>query len=91
MTKPLIKLLRVLDLVIISKLDFKNKISLGLKVSTKKVEKLTNAKHSLVEKISFEMPDKIFLDAQIDGEYYNFKTNKVEVVIIKSGLEVLTN
>lgn len=79
----------LLDVVIISKLNFKDKINLGLKVITKKVEKFTKAQHSLVEKISFEMPDKIFLDAQIDGEYYNFKTNKIEIVIIKSGLEVI--
>lgn len=81
----------LLDVIIISKLNFRDKIILALKVITKKVENFRKAQHLLLEKISFEMPDKIFLDIQIDGEYYNFKTNKVEVNIIKSGLEVLVD
>lgn len=79
----------LLDVVVISKLNFKDKIIFGMKVITRKVEKFKKAQNSLVEKISFEMPEKIYLDAQIDGEYYNFKTNKVEVEIIKNGLEVI--
>ena len=55
-----------------------------------KIEKFKKAQHTLIENINIEIPEKIFLDTQIDGEFHNFKTNKIEVSIIKSGLEVLT-
>lgn len=80
-----------LDLVIISKLSFINKLSLGMHIVTNKIEKFKKAKHILVQKVNMEMPDKIFLDTQIDGEFYNLKTNKIEVTIVKNGLEVLVD
>lgn len=81
----------LLDVVIVSKLNFIDKMILGMRVMSNKIEKFKKAKHTLIEKLSIEMPDKIFLDTQIDGEYHNLKTNKIEVAIIKSGLEVLIN
>lgn len=81
----------LLDVVIVSKLNFIDKMILVMRVMSNKIEKFKKAKHTLIEKISIEMPDKIFLDTQIDGEYHNLKTNKIEVAIIKSGLEVLIN
>lgn len=80
-----------LDLVVVSKLNFIDKLILGMCVVSNKIEKFKKAKHTLVKKISAEMPEKIFLDTQIDGEFHNLKTNKIEVAIIKSVLEVLTN
>lgn len=57
-------------------------------VLTNKIEKFKKAKHISIEKINIEMPKKIFLDTQIDGELHNLKTNKIEIAIIKSGLSV---
>lgn len=81
----------LLDVVIVSKLNFIDKMILGMRVISNKIEKFKKAQHTLIEKIGIEMPEKIFLDTQIDGEYHKLKTNKIEVVIIKSGLAVLTN
>lgn len=78
-----------LDLVIVPKLSFLDKLTFGVCVLTNRIEKFEKAKHILIEKINIEMPKKIFLDTQIDGELHNLKTNKIEIVIIKNGLEVL--
>lgn len=80
----------LLDLVIVSKLNFFDKLILGMRVVSNKIEKFKKAQHTLIENINTEMPKKIFLDTQIDGEFHNLKTNKIEVSVIKSGLEVLT-
>lgn len=79
-----------LDLVVVSKLNFIDKLILGMCVVSNKIEKFKKAQHTLIENIYIEMPEKIFVDIQIDGEFHNLKTNKIEVSIIKSGLEVLT-
>jgi diacylglycerol kinase (ATP) len=79
----------LLDLVIVSKVNFFDKLILGMCVASNKIEKFKKVQHTLIEKISIEIPEKIFLDTQIDGEFHNLKTNKIEVAIIKSGLEVL--
>ena len=39
--------------------------------------------------MSIKIPNKINTDIQIDGEYYNIKTNKIDVSIIKNGLEII--
>ncbi|OXB10219.1 hypothetical protein B0A81_04215 [Flavobacterium plurextorum] len=78
-----------LDLVIVPKLSFLDKLTFGVCVLTNTIEKFKKAKHILIEKINIEMPKKIFLDTQIDGELHNLKTNKIEIAIIKNGLEVL--
>jgi diacylglycerol kinase (ATP) len=79
-----------LDLVVVSKLNFIDKLILGICVVSNKIEKFKKAQHTLIENINIEIPEKIFLDTQIDGEFHNLKTNKIEVSVIKSGLEVLT-
>lgn len=53
-------------------------------VLSNKVEKFKNAQHSLIQKMSIKIPNKINTDIQIDGEYYNIKTNKIDVSIIKT-------
>ncbi len=79
----------LLDLVIIPKLNLFDKLILGMRVISNKFEKFKKAQHTLIKKINIEIPEKIFLDTQIDGEYYNLKTNKIEVAIITNGLEVM--
>lgn len=78
-----------LDMILIPKLNFLDKLRLGMAVITKKIERFKEAQHSLVQKVSIELPENIFTDVQIDGEYYNLKTNKIEVEIIKNSLVVL--
>lgn len=78
-----------LDLVIVSKLNFINKLMLGMYVLLNKVEKFKKAQHILVQKMCIEIPNKKVIDIQIDGEHYNLKTNNINISIIKNGLEII--
>ena len=78
-----------LDLVMVSKLGFIDKLNLGIHVLSKKVEKFKKAEHLLIQKLSIEIPNNIGTDIQIDGEYHNMRTNKIDVSIIRNGLEII--
>lgn len=78
-----------LNLVLIPKISLIDQIKLGLHVISKKSEVFKMAQHSLIENIAIELPEKIFIDIQLDGEYYNLKTNKINVSVIKNGLEIV--
>jgi diacylglycerol kinase (ATP) len=79
----------VLDMVIIPELSFIEKLLLGFNVLRNSIEKFKKAKHYLVNEVRIEMPLKIFIDAQIDGEQHNIKANVITVGIIPNGLKVL--
>lgn len=78
-----------LDLVKVSKLGFIDKLVLGMYVLSNKIEKFKKAEHTLIQKLSIEIPNKINTDIQIDGEFHNVRTNKINVSIIKNGLEII--
>ncbi|AWI25271.1 diacylglycerol/lipid kinase family protein [Flavobacterium pallidum] len=79
-----------LDLILVPELSFIQKLQLGLAVLRNKTNTFKLANHTLIRSLEAELPDRIFLDAQIDGEYYNLKTNKIKVGMINGGLKVLT-
>ena len=78
-----------LNLVLIPKISLIEQIKLGLHVISKRSEVFKLAQHSLIENIAIELPEKIFVDIQLDGEYHNLKTNKMEISVIKNGLEIV--
>lgn len=78
-----------LNLVLIPKISLIDQIKLGHHVISKKSEVFKMAQHSLIEYIAIELPEKIFIDIQLDGEYHNLKTNKINVSVIKNGLEIV--
>lgn len=79
----------LLDLVIIPELSFVEKLVLGYYVLRNSVQKFKKAKHFLVTDIHIEIPSKIFTDAQIDGEHYKLKSNKIDVSILPHSLKVV--
>ncbi|MCV9927173.1 diacylglycerol kinase family lipid kinase [Flavobacterium sp. LS1R49] len=79
-----------LDLIVVPQLSFIEKMLLGYHVLRNTVENFKKAKHTLIQELTIEVPAAIYLDAQIDGESYNFETNVIKVSIIKSGLMVIT-
>jgi diacylglycerol kinase (ATP) len=81
----------LLDMIIIPKLSFLEKIMLGYHVLRNSIEKFEKSKHFLVKDIQIEMPSKIFIDVQIDGEQYNLKTNEIKVSILPNALQVLVH
>lgn len=78
-----------LDLVIVPKLNFINKLVLGMYVLSNKIEKFKKAQHSLIEILSIEILNKTNTNIQIDGEFHQIKSNKINVSIIKNGLEII--
>lgn len=79
-----------LDLMIVPELNFWEKMHLGYCIITNSISKFSKMSHELIRKIDIELPDKIFLDIQTDGEYHNFRTNKIRVEVIKNGLRVIS-
>lgn len=79
----------MLDLVTVPQLSFPEKLALGYYVLRNKIDEFKKAQHALIDNLHIELPEKIFTDAQIDGEYHNLKTNSLKVSVIKSGLEVI--
>ncbi|MEN2399189.1 YegS/Rv2252/BmrU family lipid kinase [Flavobacterium sp. MC2016-06] len=80
-----------LDLVVIPHLSFLEKITLGIKVLTNKIQDFKKAEHSLIKSLIIEVPEAIYLDTQIDGESYNLKTNILNISLIEKGLCVLVD
>lgn len=78
-----------LDMVIIPELSLIEKLLLGFNVLRNTIEKFKKAKHYLVHEVHIKMPQKIYIDAQIDGEQYNIKTNIINVHILPKALRVL--
>lgn len=79
----------LLDVVIIPKLSCFKKLLLGWHVIRNTPEKFSMARHYRVKSLRVEYPEKIFMDAQIDGEYYYLKTNAFNIYVIPNGLNVL--
>lgn len=79
-----------LDLVIIPSLTFKEKLLLGYYVLRNKIEKFKKRQHFLIGELHLELPEKIFPDIQIDGEYHNLKTIHIDISILPGALNVLT-
>lgn len=79
----------MLDLVIIKKLTLWHKLRLGYYVLRNQIEKFRQAQHILVKDLYIEIPDNIFTDVQIDGEYHNLKTNMLTISVIQNALNVI--
>jgi len=79
-----------LDLIIVPELNFWEKMHLGYSILKNCSSKFNKVSHELIRHIDIELPDKIFLDIQTDGEYHNFRTNKIQVEVIKKGLRVIS-
>lgn len=79
----------VLDLLIVPKITFFQKLVLGYCVLTHQVDKFRHGKYKQIQQLQLEQPDTIYMDVQIDGEFHSFKTNSIEVSVVKKGLRVL--
>lgn len=79
----------LLDVVIIPQISFFEKLKLGWYVLNNKVYKFKKARRCLVQNLAIEYPEKIFTDCQIDGEYHFLKTNKMDISVIRSAVQVV--
>jgi diacylglycerol kinase family enzyme len=66
------------------------KLYFGLLVLTNKADKFSKAAYSsITDDINMELPENIFTDVQIDGEYYNLKTNKITISVLPKSLVII--
>ena len=79
-----------LDMIIIPQLNLAEKMGLGYNVLRNSIGRFQKARQVLIEQCSIIMPQKIFTDIQIDGEFHNLKTNEIKVGIAKKALNVLS-
>lgn len=80
-----------LDLLYVPKISFMQKMLFGGLVVTKQCEKFKKAEHAMIQSLYAELPDRIFTDVQIDGEYHRLETNKLQVDILPKSLNVLVS
>ncbi|MBW1658627.1 diacylglycerol/lipid kinase family protein [Flavobacterium plurextorum] len=78
-----------LNLVLIPELSFIEKIALGYHILNRSVSRFKKAQHHLVQNLCVEMPNRIFTDAQIDGEHYKLRTNSCRISVAPAVLTVL--
>ena len=78
-----------LDLVVVPKLSFLQKLLLGLHVLNRSFPKFGKAKSLLMQSLFIHQPERIFTDVQIDGEYHNLKTNEIHIRILPAALKVV--
>lgn len=79
----------LLDIVIVPSLAFREKLLLGYYVLRNKTEDFKKAQHFLTGELHLELPEKIFPDMQIDGEYHNLKTIQIDISILPTALNVI--
>lgn len=80
-----------LDMLYVPSLGFLEKMLFGGLVMTKRSEKFKKAEHAMIQSLNAELPDRIFTDVQIDGEYHRLETNKIQVDILPKSLNVLVS
>ena len=78
-----------LDLVVVPKLTFLQKLFLGLHVLNRSFPKFGKAQSLLMQSLFIHQPERIFTDVQIDGEYHNLKTNEIHIRILPAALKVV--
>lgn len=78
-----------LDLIVVPKLTFSQKILLGLNVLNHSFPKFKKAQSLRVQSLFIHQPERIYTDIQIDGEYHSLKTNKINIEILPAALKVV--
>jgi YegS/Rv2252/BmrU family lipid kinase len=78
-----------LDMLYVPRIGFLEKMFFGGLVVAKQCEKFKKAEHAMIQSLSAELPDRIFTDVQIDGEYHRLETNKIQVDVLPKSLNVL--
>ncbi|MBN9284525.1 MULTISPECIES: diacylglycerol kinase family protein [Flavobacterium] len=78
-----------LDLLVVSKLNIFEQLYFGSLVLMSKTEKFKKANSQLVKEVKIEMENKDSIAMQLDGEYYESKTNIFKISILEGSLKVV--
>lgn len=80
----------LLDVLIVPEVNFIEKVALGIHILCRTVPKFKKGRAIQLRSFQLEMPLRIFIDAQIDGDHFYFKTNKLAISVLESALKVAT-
>lgn len=78
-----------LDFAVVPKLPFVQKLLMGIHVLNRSFPKFKKAQSLRIQSLFIHQPERIYTDVQIDGEYYNLKTNKIQIEILPASLKVI--
>lgn len=79
----------LLDYLMVPKINLFKQLTFGLYVILKKTDKFRKTDYVQTDKITVEIVGQEKNGFQMDGEYYEYDTNKFEISMIKGGLRVL--
>ena len=78
----------LLDLFIVPEINFIEKAALGSHILCRTVPKFKKGRAIQLRSFLLELPLRIFVDGQIDGDHYYFKTNKLAISVLENSLRV---
>lgn len=79
----------VLDLLIVPKCNFWQKLKLGTLVVMNRANLFKKAQRHLITDITIRIPEQAVTELQIDGEYFKLDTNQVNVSILPGSLKIV--
>jgi YegS/Rv2252/BmrU family lipid kinase len=79
----------LLDYLMVPKINIFKQLTFGLYVLLKKTEKFRKTDYVQIDHITVEIVGEQKNGFQMDGEYYEYDTNKFEIKMVKGGLQVL--
>jgi len=79
----------MLDYLMVPKINIFKQLTFGLYVLLKKTDKFRKTDYVQTDQITVEIVGEQKNGFQMDGEYYEYDTNKFEIRMIKGGLQVL--
>lgn len=79
----------LLDLLIVPKCNFFDKLKLGILVVLNKPDLFKKAQRYLIENLKIKASEKTTIELQIDGEYFKLDTNEINVSILPNCLNVV--
>ena len=81
----------LLDLMVISKVNFFERLYFGLLVALRKPDLFPKYKHFLVKDVAIKYRKKMMVEMQLDGEYYTVDSNQLSVSILPGALNVIVD
>ncbi|MGK4567970.1 diacylglycerol/lipid kinase family protein [Flavobacterium sp. 3HN19-14] len=81
----------LLDLMVISKVNFFEKLYFGLLVMLRKPHFFSKYKHFLVKDMSVKYRRKTVIEMQLDGEYYTIESNTLSISVLPGALNVIVD
>ncbi|MDI1255778.1 MAG: diacylglycerol kinase family lipid kinase [Flavobacterium sp.] len=79
----------LLDLMVISKVNFFEKLYFGLLVALRRPNLFPKYKHFLIKDVAIKYRKKTVVEMQLDGEYYTIESNELSVSVLPGALNVI--